>query len=97
MATTAAVVAKRRRDILSHFLSANAVSAASAAAYEPRRAIDRRQFARLLDKGVIVEAKPGRYYVDAPAYDSWNRSARRKVGLVLAALIAVAAGAAALG
>ncbi len=98
MATTAAtIIAKRRRDIVSHFLSANAVSAESAAVYEPERAVDRRQLAILIRKGIVVEAGDGRYYVDVPVFDHWNRSIRRKVGLALLALVAVAGGAAALG
>lgn len=97
MATAAAaIVAKRRRDILSHFLTANAVSADGAVAYQPERRVDRRQFGHLLDAGVIVEAGPGSYFVDVPAYDSWNRSRRRKVGLILGGVIAAGAALAAL-
>lgn len=92
MATAAAaILAKRRRDILSQFLTANAVSADSAIAFDPDGPADRRLFARLERDGVIVAAKRGTYYVDVPAYDRWNRSRRRKVWLVLGGAIALGA------
>jgi len=62
MATTAAaVMAKARRDVVSHFMAANAVSAESAVAYEPGRRIRQRQFERLCDAGAIRAASEGRF------------------------------------
>ena len=92
MATTAAaVMAKARRDVVSHFMAANAVSAESAVAYEPGRRIRQRQFERLCDAGVIRAASEGRFWVDAPRYDEWSRSRRRRVGIAVGTVVAIGA------
>ena len=92
MATTAAaVMAKARRDVVSHFRGANAVSPASAIPYEPGRRIGQRQFERLCDSGVIRAADDGRYWVDVPRYDKWSRVRRRRVGLAVRAVALIGA------
>ncbi len=92
MATTAAaVMAKARRDVVSHFMAANAVSAESAVTYDPGRRIRQRQFERLCDAGVLRAVGDGRYWIDAPRYDQWSRSRRRRVILTIAALLVIAA------
>ena len=96
MATTAAaVMAKARRDVVSHFMAANAVSAESAVAYQPgRRSRQRqfeRQFERMCDAGVIRGAGEGRYWIDAPRYDEWSRSRRKRVGIAVGAVAAIGA------
>ena len=92
MATAAAaVIAKARRDVISHFMGANAVSAESAVAYEPGRRIRQRQFERLCDAGVIRPVGNGKYWIDAPRYDEWSRSRRRRVGLVVGAVTLIGA------
>ena len=59
MATAAAaVVAKARRDVISHFMSRDAVSSAQAVPYQPDRRIRRKMFERFQDAGVL---KPGSY------------------------------------
>ena len=97
MATAAAaVMAKARRDLVSHFLSRNAVSAANAVAYEPRRRIDRRWFARFKDKGVLIEAKPGRWFIDVRALDEDTQSRRRRAGVLIAGSLVLASAIAAI-
>lgn len=92
MATTAAaVMAKARRDVVSHFMAANAVSAESAVSYEPGRRIRQRQFERLCDAGVIRATGNGKHWIDAPRFDEWTRSRRRRVILAIAALLLIAA------
>ena len=92
MATTAAaVMAKARRDVVSHFMAANAVSAQSAVAYEPGRNIRQRQFDRLCDAGVICAAGDGKYWIDVARYDEWSRSRRRRVGIAVGTLAAIGA------
>ena len=92
MATAAAaVMAKARRDVVSHFMGANAVSAESAVAYEPGRNIYQRQFERLCDAGVIRAAGDGKYWIDVARYDEWSRSRRRWVIVAIAALLSIAA------
>ena len=92
MATAAAaVLAKARRDVVSHFMQSNAVSADSAVPYEPGRRIRQRQFERLCDAGVIRAAGDGRYWIDAPRYDQWSRSRRKRVGLAVGAVAIIGA------
>ena len=92
MATTAAaVMAKARREVVSHFMAANAVSAESAVTYEPGRHIRQQQFERMCDAGVLRATGDGRYWIDAPRYDEWSRSRRRWVILAIAALLLIAA------
>jgi len=89
MATAAAVVAKARNDVISHFMQANAVSRDSASQWIPDRPLQRRMLDRFLDRGVIVETGKDTYYLDVPEYDRWRRSMRRRMALVvLAASIA---------
>ncbi len=88
-----AIIARHRRRIISHFLSQNAVTPETAVGYEPPRRIDRRLFERLREREVIRENGRGAYYIDAASLDSYDRSRRRVVGGVIAAL-AVAFGAA---
>ena len=97
MATgAAAVVAKARRDVISHFMQCNAVSPAAAVRWIPERRIQRRMLARLVRRGVLVETSPETYYLDLPAYDRWKRSVRRRVALLLSGVVAIGAVAAAL-
>ncbi len=90
MATAAAaVVAKARRDVISHFMQANAVSRDSASKWIPDRPLQQRMLDRFLDRGVIVETGKDTYYLDLPEYDRWRRSMRRRLAfVVLAASVA---------
>jgi hypothetical protein len=93
MATAAAtIVAKARRRIIDHFMSADAVSAESAVAFVPKRLIIERQFARFQRGGVIRTTDDGRYWIDIPSYRKWENS--RRVRVAAAAIIVVAAAAA---
>lgn len=92
MATTAAaVVAKARRDVISHFMSRDAVSPAKAVPYQPDRRIRRRMFERFQDAGVLKPGTNGGYYLDVPVWDSYARKRRRRAGAMIAGSIAVAA------
>ncbi|HWK36640.1 hypothetical protein [Sphingomonas sp.] len=90
MATTvAAVVAKARRDVMSHFFSRNAVTPASAVPYTPERRLSARLFAQLQDAGVLLPGAKGRgYYVDVAAWDSYSRKRRRRAGIAAAGAVA---------
>jgi hypothetical protein len=79
----AAVVAKARRDVISHFMQANAVSRDSAATWVPNRPLQQRMLERFLDRGVIVETGKDAYYLDLPEYDRWRRSIRRRLAFVV--------------
>ena len=84
MATAAAaVMARARRQVVSHFMAGNAVSPTSAITFKPDRRVKRRQFERMRDAGVIQTVAMDRYWLDLPRYDEWVRGRRRLAGLAL--------------
>ena len=86
MATAAAAVAaKARRDVVSHFLSRNAVTPEVAVPYQPDRRLHRRMFDRLERAGVLRTAGAG-YYLDVPRWDALSRQRRRRVGMIAGGL-----------
>lgn len=97
MATAAAaVVAKARRDVISHFMQANAVSAETASTWIPDRPLQERALGRFIDRGVIVKTGKDTYYLALPEYDAWQRSRRRRAALALLAVTLIGAAVAAL-
>jgi hypothetical protein len=97
MATAAAaVISKARRDVVSHFMQANAVSPDSASTWVPDRPLQQRMLTRFLNRGVIVETDKDTYYLDVPEYDRWRRSMRRRVAFSLLAVSIIGAAVAAL-
>jgi hypothetical protein len=97
MATAAAaVVARARRDVISHFMQVNAVSPGAAVRWVPDRHIQRRALARFVRQDVIVETAKDTYYLDVPGYDRWRRSARKRMAIALAGIAAIGAAMAAL-
>lgn len=92
MATgAAAVMAKARRDVVSHFMAHNAVSAAAAVAWLPERRMQRRFLERFVRRGVIVETAPNTYYLDVPAYDRWQRTVRKRAVLAVGGVAVIGA------
>jgi hypothetical protein len=87
----AAVVAKARNDVISHFMQSCAVDSASASRWVPDRRIQRRQLARLVRQGVLVQTATDTYYLDLPALDDWKRSLRRRIALIAGSAAAIAA------
>jgi hypothetical protein len=83
----AAVIARARRKIISHFFAMHAVSAADAVAYKPGRPIEARQFERMRAKGIVREAAPGTYWVDVAAYDADKERRRRILVPILIAVV----------
>lgn len=86
-----AAVARARRRLISHFMSNDAVAADKAINYAPDRGIERRLLERLIEQGVLHVGKAGTYWLDIPAYDAWNKSRRRRAGLMVGAAVAVGA------
>ncbi len=90
MATAAAaVIAKARRDVISHFMERNAVGPASAVRWVPERRIQRRMLARFLRYGVLIETREDTYYLDVPAYDRWRRTMRKRAAAAVAAVAVI--------
>ena len=70
MATAAAaLIARARREIQHHFFAADAVRPDRAVPFDPENGIERRQFEKMRAEDIILEAKPGEYWLDVVAYD----------------------------
>ncbi|NUQ16982.1 MAG: hypothetical protein HOP95_00780 [Sphingomonas sp.] len=90
MATgAAAAIARARRDVQHQFFSQDAVRPDRAIAFEPSRLIEQRQFERMLDRGIIREAAPGRYWLDVVAYDVDLTQRHQRVKIALLAIIVI--------
>jgi hypothetical protein len=81
-------IAERR--IIHQLLRANAVTPSGASSIQLHRAIDHRRLRRLLDRGVMVEATAGHYFLDAPKFAEYAEAGRHRV--VIAALTVIAVG-----
>ena len=92
MATAAAaVVAKARREIQPHFFAADAVRADRAVAFTPSGFAEARQFAKMLEAGIIRQEDGDRYWIDVVAYDVAVQGRYRRVRMILVALVIVLA------
>jgi hypothetical protein len=90
MATgAAAVIARARRDIPHHFFSHDAVRPDRAVGFEPYSRIQRRQFERMLDRGIVRQTPAGTYWLDVVAYDDDLQARYRRVKIALFVAIAV--------
>jgi hypothetical protein len=90
MATSAAAaIAIARRRVFNHFFAANAVTPENATPFNTDRRLQQRQFERFVANGVIREAKPGLYYVDIPAWNSWHGGVHTRLKIVVALLLLV--------
>ncbi len=90
MGTTAAIIIRKEKDLVAHFLQARAVSPATAQSLSALRLDDGRALRRLCSRAVIREAPGGTFYLDEPRWVALGRM-RRRVMLV-AVLIVVGLG-----
>lgn len=92
MATAAAAaVARARREVQHHFFSNDAVRPDRAVEFDPPTGLQRRQFERMRDRGIIHETSQGRYWLDVVAYDVDLRARHRRVKTALIILLVVLA------
>ncbi|MDH7975022.1 hypothetical protein QH494_22795 [Sphingomonas sp. AR_OL41] len=92
MATAAAaLIARARREIQHHFFAADAVRPDRATPFVAANAIERRQFDRMRDSGVIRQEGADRYWLDVVAYDVALRARHGRVRLALIVMIVVLA------
>jgi hypothetical protein len=91
MATAApAAVARARREIQHHFFRNDAVRPDRAVDFDPPSRLQRRQFERMRERGIICENK-GRYWLDVVAYDVDLTSRYHRVKIALACALFVLA------
>ena len=92
MATAAAAaVARARREVQHHFFSNDAVRPDRAVEFDPPTGLQRRQFERMRDRGIIHETSQGRYWLDVVAYDVDLRARHRRVKTALIILLIILA------
>ena len=92
MATAAAAaVARARRDVQHHFFSLDAVRPDRAVDFDPPTRLQRRQFERMRDRGIIHDTGDGRYWLDVVAYDVDLRARHRRVKTALIILLIILA------
>jgi hypothetical protein len=97
-AIIAAHVVRARKRIVAAFEDASATSPERAIAYvPPARRIAKRVFRRLVAHGALVEAKPGRYYLDRDRLADYRSKMRGRVAGMLALAAAAVGAAVALG
>jgi len=90
MATAAAaLVARGRRETQHHFFSYDAVRPDRAVPFDPGNGIERRQFERMVERGVIHQTDAGNYWLDVVAYDVDFRARHRRVKTALLVIIAI--------
>jgi hypothetical protein len=78
----AAVIIRKERELVEHFMGAGAVSPSSARSSSDLGVHERFAWMRLVERGVIREAAPGRYYFDEPSWVALRRR-RRRLAIVL--------------
>jgi len=88
----AAVIIRKERELVEHFAAAGAVSPSSAKSPGDLGVHQRFAWIRLVDRGVIREAAPGRYYFDEPTWVAL-RQRRRRLALMMMVFVVVLAGA----
>lgn len=83
--TTAAIaiIVKRERDLVEHFIAQRATSVSSAQSLQSLQVEQDRIFRRLEDRAVIRAGTSGTYYVDEAAWKAMVGSRRRIVAIVL--------------
>lgn len=94
MATAAVVAALDQQAVIDAFMRTDTVRPAQAIVFEPSGPIQR-GFFRGFTKAGIIKPEGARWYLDVPAYSAARRSKRKKT-IAVAAVLAVAAGLAAL-
>lgn len=87
----AALVAKAKREVQHHFFSADAVRSDRAVAFTPSNGFERRQLAKMLEKGIIRQESSDRYWIDVVAYDAVIQQRYRLVRTALILLAVVLA------
>lgn len=87
-----AAAARSRRRIAEHFLIHDAVSSDATVDYIPESGFERNQFSWMLRKGLLREARPGAYWLDAPAWAIFQETQRQTIALLLGVIfVAIAA------
>lgn len=82
-AVAAAVIIRKEKDLVAHFVQARAVSVATAQAPATLRIDQGLAFRRLREHAVIREGAPGTFYLDEPSWEALRRTRVRIVTVIL--------------
>ncbi|GAA4773808.1 hypothetical protein GCM10023219_21420 [Stakelama sediminis] len=83
------ITARRRQEILDHFLRQDANGPENAVPFDPETRTDQRLFEQLREQEVLKQDNRGGFYIDMAAYRRFRKKRRRRTGI----LVAIAAGA----
>ena len=86
----AAAMVRARRKIAAYFFVEHAISADDAVPYVPQRRIERREFERMQQRGVIRSTRDGKYWLDTAAYQA-DADRRRRILVPVVIVLVVAA------
>ena len=78
----AAIVIRREKDLVAHFRAAGAIAATNARSPSELGVHEQMAWDRLVDRAVIREAEPGRYYLDEASWKAL-RNMRRRMAVLL--------------
>ena len=87
----AAMIIRKERELVEHFADAGAVSPSSARSPSDLGVHERYAWIRLVERGVIREAAPGKYYFHEPTWVAL-RERRRRMAVVLMIVVVALAG-----
>ena len=87
-----AAVVRARRQIAEHFLTYEAISPETAVAFAPESGIQRTQFSWMQRNGLVHEARPDNYWLDAAAYAAREEARWRRITLVFGIIFVVLGG-----
>ncbi|MDE3052893.1 MAG: hypothetical protein KGL38_07260 [Gemmatimonadota bacterium] len=87
----AAILIKRERQLVDHFRGAGATTPGAAKSPDELGVATRLAWERLVQRAVIREAAPGRYYLDEPSWEAQRALRRRMILVMLVIGLAVAA------
>lgn len=84
------VIAAGDRRLLDRLAAAGATSAANAVVMGDLSPAERVRLVRLVKEGVVCEPEPGRYHLDAAAWEGYGERERGQVRSILLAVFAIA-------
>ena len=91
VAAAGAARARAQREVVSLFMSNNAVGSDKAIPFTTTSRLEQKCFDRFRDLGVIQSATHGGYYLDIPAYDAYRNGQRRIIVVIMLIALAVMA------
>ena len=90
--TIADTALKSRKALIAHLTAVGAMSAGAAIAYASERHAERRALQSLVARDVIKRTDEGRYWLDKPAADTWQRQHRTRTALAIGGVAAALLG-----